>query len=375
MEQENLELRQRLAELESNANSRDGEQGRLQRRVRSLEKNNDVLQRTNNQMEREKRELEREVGDREMKIQEAQSMKSRLHQDYRAKLALSEQNFNRRMEQTKRKLHEETNARLNSKQKKLEMVRHIINGENSDRESVTSVGGGYGGRGGAASTSRIYPAKSEPDLSAVLATSTPRTHHTRAMTAVSHHRPEAAPRGPHLRAQTTAHTQPTLGSKAVPRTARAKSPPPVKPKPVLNPKYHRRSRSHEIWLDHKPSGPQDSATIMAPNVRVKKSVATLNARDTRNVDKYLLTHTGLDSEGEMATKLVKGDVLRTSGGGTAVIFNDVETLKHKSPGDRKRRSDEPGPQDYDGEWSDIETRCKVAIEHHGNLKRVKTSQV
>ncbi len=62
MEQENIELRRRLASVEGNANNRDSECDRLQRRVRSLEKANEQLNRNNNQIEREKRTLEKKVS-------------------------------------------------------------------------------------------------------------------------------------------------------------------------------------------------------------------------------------------------------------------------------------------------------------------------
>jgi len=58
----------------------------------------------------------------------------------------------------------------------------------------------------------------------------------------------------------------------------------------------------------------------------------------------------------------------TAGGGTAVVFTDVELLQQKSAGTRKRRSSCPQPTDYDGEWTDVEDRCRVAIEGHGDRK-------
>uniref|UniRef100_A0A671NP44 Kinesin-like protein n=1 Tax=Sinocyclocheilus anshuiensis TaxID=1608454 RepID=A0A671NP44_9TELE len=83
----------------------------------------------------------------------------------------------------------------------------------------------------------------------------------------------------------------------------------------------------------------------------------------------------------------KGEVFKTRGGGQAVQFTDIETLKQENPlaASRKRRSSETGP---DGEpmernWTDVETRCSVAVEmragsslgpgyqHHGYPKRRK----
>uniref|UniRef100_A0A7N6C2J1 Kinesin-like protein n=1 Tax=Anabas testudineus TaxID=64144 RepID=A0A7N6C2J1_ANATE len=70
------------------------------------------------------------------------------------------------------------------------------------------------------------------------------------------------------------------------------------------------------------------------------------------------------------------------GGGQAVQFTDIETLKQ----DRKRKSSEGAPANgdrSDGAWTDVETRCSVAMEmragsnmgpgyeHHGITKRRK----
>lgn len=57
-------------------------------------------------------------------------------------------------------------------------------------------------------------------------------------------------------------------------------------------------------------------------------------------------------------------MIPTSGGGASVVFNDVEIHKQKEPGTRKRRSSCPQPVDFDGEWTDPEERCAIAIEGH-----------
>ncbi|XP_069910512.1 kinesin-like protein KIF23 isoform X10 [Oryctolagus cuniculus] len=84
---------------------------------------------------------------------------------------------------------------------------------------------------------------------------------------------------------------------------------------------------------------------------------------------------------------VPGDVFKTRGGGQAVQFTDIETLKQESTsGSRKRRSSTVAPAQPDGtesEWTDVETRCSVAVEmragsqlgpgyqHHAQPKRKK----
>ncbi|XP_058521599.1 kinesin-like protein KIF23 isoform X3 [Ochotona princeps] len=84
---------------------------------------------------------------------------------------------------------------------------------------------------------------------------------------------------------------------------------------------------------------------------------------------------------------VRGDVFKTRGGGQSVQFTEIETLKQESPsGSRKRRSSTVAPAQPDGtesEWTDVETRCSVAVEmragsqlgpgyqHHAQPKRKK----
>uniref|UniRef100_A0A670K4H2 Kinesin-like protein n=1 Tax=Podarcis muralis TaxID=64176 RepID=A0A670K4H2_PODMU len=82
-----------------------------------------------------------------------------------------------------------------------------------------------------------------------------------------------------------------------------------------------------------------------------------------------------------------GDVYKTRGGGQAVQFTEIETLKQESPTGRKRRSSpssrSPAEEGTESEWTDVETRCSVAVEmkagshlgpgyqHHAQPKRRK----
>ncbi|XP_073509586.1 kinesin-like protein KIF23 isoform X3 [Phyllobates terribilis] len=64
---------------------------------------------------------------------------------------------------------------------------------------------------------------------------------------------------------------------------------------------------------------------------------------------------------------LRGDVFRTRGGGQSVQFTDIETLRQESPpGSRKRRSSgsnqPPQVENMDSEWTDVETRCSLAME-------------
>uniref|UniRef100_A0A673MTL2 Kinesin-like protein n=1 Tax=Sinocyclocheilus rhinocerous TaxID=307959 RepID=A0A673MTL2_9TELE len=158
--------------------------------------------------------------------------------------------------------------------------------------------------------------------------------------------------------------------------------PPVRP-------LHRRSHSAggERWVDHKPTTNVDLDTVLQPNIPNAIKVNAPNEKALSKCDKYVLTHQEFASDGEIQTKLIKGEVFKTRGGGQAVQFTDIETLKQENPvaASRKRRSSETGPdgEPMEGNWTDVETRCSVAVEmragsnlgpgyqHHGYPKRRK----
>ncbi|XP_045305222.1 kinesin-like protein KIF23 isoform X8 [Leopardus geoffroyi] len=169
-------------------------------------------------------------------------------------------------------------------------------------------------------------------------------------------------------------------------TQRAISPSPVPNAPPIRLR-HRRSRSAgDRWVDHKPASNVQTETVMQPHVPHAITVSVANEKALAKCEKYMLTHQELASDGEIETKLIKGDVYKTRGGGQSVQFTDIETLKQESPTGRKRRSSSAAPAQPDGtesEWTDVETRCSVAVEmragsqlgpgyqHHAQPKRKK----
>ncbi|XP_043260428.1 kinesin-like protein KIF23 [Colletes gigas] len=109
--------------------------------------------------------------------------------------------------------------------------------------------------------------------------------------------------------------------------------------PVVNLRY-RRSQSADRWLDHRPPGLVPVGTILQPLIRHKLSVTQLtDPKDiTDRASRYCLIAQEQDADGELETKLYKGDILPTSGGGAQVVFNDMEHLKQLSPVVRRKRS-------------------------------------
>ncbi|CAK9833665.1 Kinesin-like protein KIF23 [Anthophora retusa] len=115
--------------------------------------------------------------------------------------------------------------------------------------------------------------------------------------------------------------------------------------PVVNLRY-RRSQSADRWIDHRPAGLVPVGTILQPFIRRKRSVTQLtDPKDIINrASRYCLVAQEQDTDGELETKLYKGDILPTSGGGAQVVFNDMEHLKQVSPIARRKRSGFPSPE-------------------------------
>ncbi|XP_026760019.1 kinesin-like protein KIF23 [Galleria mellonella] len=104
---------------------------------------------------------------------------------------------------------------------------------------------------------------------------------------------------------------------------------------VANPR-HRRSLSADGrgWVEHAPNKIVPMGTVMKPSIVNSKIVNKLKSvKDIANskTSKYCLISQEQDTDGELETKLYKGDVVPTCGGGAQVIFNDVEMLKQFSP--------------------------------------------
>ncbi|XP_070152141.1 kinesin-like protein KIF23 [Polyergus mexicanus] len=107
--------------------------------------------------------------------------------------------------------------------------------------------------------------------------------------------------------------------------------------PVSNPRY-RRSQSADRWIDHRPQTLVPVGTVLQPLMQRRRSVTRLTSPKeiTDGASRYCLIAQEHDTDGELETKLFKGDIVPTSGGGAQVIFNDMECLKQLSPKARKR---------------------------------------
>lgn len=141
--------------------------------------------------------------------------------------------------------------------------------------------------------------------------------------------------------------------------------------PVANRRAARRSKSAEMWLDHKPPTVAKTDTVLQPKMHRKKSVSKLELHDAKKSSKYVLTHQQQDENGEIRTNLIKGDIIRSPSGGANIIFTDIETLET-----RQQEMGRPLKRPYDcdipvEDRNLIEERCSIAIEGHSSFTKTR----
>ncbi|XP_014666565.1 PREDICTED: kinesin-like protein KIF23 [Priapulus caudatus] len=323
---------------------------RLERQLKQYQKYLSEMERANLNSEADKVHLQYELDDKRMKITQEQMERDRLKNKYRSKIDLERERMSKEMEKRVKMTEEELKSKMWEREEKLRAVKEILASETPVRRP--------GGKAAVA-----------PPTGARATANTPRFHAGRVKPAQSEPRLNFV--GSRVREFNNQTPTSRPGTKL-----RSRSPPPKGSAPVVNIR-HRRSRSTgaDTWLDHRPPGNIETGTVLQKKLRNKKSVSQLEVQDTQRSSKYLLTHQEQQADGNVETRLIKGDCLPTAGGGTAVVFNDVEVLRQTSPGSRKRRSDpdEDMVNGVDGDWTDIETRCATGIEgHHGRITGKRT---
>ncbi|KAF2986600.1 hypothetical protein EK904_011255, partial [Melospiza melodia maxima] len=273
----------KLAEKEKTITGQKTELERLEKKIKTLEYKIEILEKTATIYEEDKRNLQQELESKSQKLQRQASDKRRLEARLQGMVA-----------ETSLKWEKECN-KLWVKDEKLKQLKAIVTEPRAERPERPS-----------------REREREKPL--------PRS--------VS---PSPAP------------YQGALGGSPAPIPAIPCSHSPC-PFPVLIPTLHRsqsapvaplrarRSRSAgERWVDHRPPSHVPTETLLQPRVPRAITVDAPSERALARCDRYLLTHQELASDGEIQTKLIKGDVFKTRGGGQAVQFTDIETLKQESP--------------------------------------------
>ncbi|XP_041767806.1 kinesin-like protein KIF23 [Anopheles merus] len=294
----------------------------LENKIVIYESSIDDLNRRNRQLEERVRELQTQLNQKTQLVSQKELEKERQRKKFTSKIAVESEKMSRELEiklmEQKNKLQDE----MRDKEERLRLVSEIIQG--------TPIAA----RGRSSSVDKdFHKLESTPNVKSLVSV-------------------YATPRG------------------SRPGTAVANG-------------RHRRSRSTgERWLEHRAANPVPLGTILQPYYCNSKSVTKLTDKDVlaQKTTKYCLISQDADTEGELETKLYKGDVIPTSGGGAQVVFNDVECLKQysptKTPPSRKRSSNFVTPSAPPlSEIQNTNSKCSTAIEGHsaaaGQHKRSK----
>jgi kinesin family protein 23 len=139
---------------------------------------------------------------------------------------------------------------------------------------------------------------------------------------------------------------------------------------------------NEGWLEHKAPFVVAPGTVLQPFYKRTKSVTSPEMKDITNsrTSRYCLITQEADTDGELETRLYKGDVIPTTTGGAQVVFDDVECLKQLSPINatttspttelRKRKSNtEQRKTPSKKSAAEIGDLCSTGIEGHFTKKQ------
>ncbi|KAH9488564.1 Kinesin-like protein kif23 [Bulinus truncatus] len=366
-EQEHKTIKSRLLDVEEKYSQKEKIVTKLESKNKKLDRKVDELTKQLKDLEKENQLLSLQVQDKSWKIQAEKNNYDKLKADFRNRLQMNNMAWEKNLEKARRQLEKEAENQLDERDRKLEMLRDIVN-ENevpaTPRTRMRTAPQPTPKPRTCATSAGIQTAISETDITSV------------GSSTIASSARAAAGRAGNTRV-TSRSTNRIPAAKSIPNLSQVGVTPSSSKsrQPVVNPRYHRRSKSSgsaETWLEHKPADIVVTNTIFQPQMTKKKSVTKLDVKDTKSATKYVLTHQEQDSSDELVTKLIKGDVIPTSGGGAAVVFHDVETLKRVSPGTRKRRSPTTPRYDPALQWTDTEERCSVALEGH---KRSKTTNL
>ncbi|KAM8893634.1 kinesin-like protein KIF23 isoform 2-T2 [Spinachia spinachia] len=387
----------KLSEKEKIIISQKTELERLEKKSKTLEYKVDILQKTTDMYEQDKRSLRHELETREQRLQREQAERRRMEQRMQGMVTDTKLKWEKECERRVNAKQLEMQNKLWVKDEKLKQLKAIVSESSS---SAGAAGGGGGGGGGGFPPERPSREKDHnmarstspsplhelpgnvradqdayPDTTTTTTTSSTSSAYPSVASCISdweHRFPvssgsQALHSGtPQCRSRTPASS---VGRRRGQRWATETPPPTIygldlepgtrAAAPARPTRRRSRSAGGEKWVDHKPPSNLDLDTVMQPILPNAIRVSTPNEKALSKCHKYVLRHQELASDGEIETKLIKGNVFKTRGGGQAVQFTDIETLKQQCPlaSGRKRRS---GSGEGASQTEDVENRAPVA---------------
>ncbi|XP_017019482.1 kinesin-like protein KIF23 [Drosophila kikkawai] len=327
LDRDNLQLRTELASLKAVYKQERERSAALEKKVRIHESSIDVLNNTLSKRDRQIEELSFKLNEKESQLTQKEHEKEKQKKKFSSKLAVESDKTKREFEHKLREQRAKLTERMRIKDEKLRLVSNILQSE--DLPSLPR----------SQSSEDMLNDKDRGAFTARTESSVPAT-------------------------RTDIYATPRHGAAAANNR-------------------HRRSRSAgDKWLEHRAANPVPLGTIMQPYLKNRKSITKLTDMKeltSHGANKYCLVSQEADTDGDVETKLYKGNVIPTCGGGAQVVFNDVECLKQKSPvhsPTRKRPSNGTLSALGGGgavpstitSAQDVASRCNLGIEGHSSKK-------
>ncbi|CAF98369.1 unnamed protein product, partial [Tetraodon nigroviridis] len=274
----------KLAEKDAVVQNNSGHIESLRQKIKVHEEKIDDLQKTNALCEDDLNLLQQELQAREQRLQQELSDRRRM-----------ERRLQGRMEDTKLKWEKECERRLNAVQ--VEMQRRLLAKEETLKQVKAVLEDSQ-----TLHSPRLSPQMQSSSSQEVLCEQSPDSLSLPCVCS-----------GP-------THNSPLVSFNAT------EEPPNIPVRPL-----HRRfsSPGQKKWVDHKPPSNLDLGTMMQPVIPNAIEVSSPSEKALAKCDKYVLTHQELASDDEIHTHLIKGEIIKTRGGGQAVQFTDIETLKQE----------------------------------------------
>ncbi|XP_037933956.1 kinesin-like protein KIF23 [Teleopsis dalmanni] len=335
VEKENLSLQTELASIKAAYKQERERNLALENKIRVHESSIDVLNNKVSKRERQIDDLTRKLNEQHNLLTQKDKEQQKQKKKFESKLAVEGDKKDRELEIKLREQRTKLQEKMRLKDEKLRLVSNIIQSEN-----IASLVRSN-------SSENLFEAKTPSTMQASAPVDSVQVTTTRTDTYYT-------PR--HVRGAAAANSR------------------------------HRRSRSTgERWIEHRAPNPVPLGTILQPYLKNRKSItklAEMKDLTSHKATKYCLVSQEADTDGDVETKLYKGNVIPTCGGGAQVIFDDVECLKQKSPvhsPNRKRPStgeivfSPGGTSAVSGVIStnsvnDVNSRCIIGIEGHNNKR-------
>jgi len=408
----NRDLRSQMTEVENELSSNVKEVAKLERQVKKLQSKNQVLSKTAHVYDKDKKQLQDQLSDLEMQLKNSQMEKRRV--EFKLDEAVSstkiqaEKVFDRRV----RNVQTEMEEQLRAKEERLQQLRTILSRgatqfsprpqsyastilqTESSASLVSSQKSGHRRR--SQSVEPLFPEKKKSKSSASKVTAS--SSHVSApsrrdfginveMEAGEGQEQTIPKSGSEVTAPKqiygSSELEPTsmvVRSESLCDKGQGDSP------STLNEQENPRTlgcryvnRNDEHLFRHRPAAPvapkhhrscsDKPETIFKPCIKSNRVVSVPSPKDVASASKYVLTHQCEDTDGELETQLVKGEVIHTRSGGQQVQFIDVETLKQSDPQKQsssessKRSRNEMLDESHEEEssWTDVETRCAFGV--------------